>query len=191
MPLQFLIQSDPPSVAMFDDYTQWAFGPVVTGDDAMEKLAAFLNALGDDPRVLAPWQLEAAWTAWSATVEDSEPETPEADAGRPVTEAPSGLDGAIQGAQAAEDANATVGGGSPDLTLAGAAYVVPPGATEPIPNPTAHVEISPDISTAPPPAPVQVPVGARECWNCKATRVEPDGSGNPCGICVGKGWLPA
>lgn len=190
MPISFILSEEPPMVCMFDDRNDMAFGPVVKGPDAMETLAGFLNALGDDPRALPDYELAFTWAAYVAqgnvpAVTDLVPEP-----ATPVTpEPPAGYDDAP-----IDDAGAPVGNPpNPDAGPFEGLTVEPSGRLVPSPSEDGPESSNPDgASTATPDAipDSAIPVGRRRCWACEGHRVEKERPGEPCGICGGLGHLP-
>lgn len=62
-------QSDYPQAVLYCSTSDWAFGPVFSGNgehDAEERAAAFLRWLPDDPRRLTESELETAYATWRA-----------------------------------------------------------------------------------------------------------------------------
>lgn len=191
MTLQFLLSETPVAAVMFDDRNGTAFGPVVLGDDCMERLSAFLSDLNDDPRALRDWELSMAWAAWESGSEAPAAVAPADDVA--VTPAvsptvddtlPIDADRDDPGPFPAQPAPPpSPGPATPDPSpVPGAA----PATFDSVDDSGARVQ-----ATAPAPAPVQPPVGTRECWNCHGTRHEPNHPEQPCGICGAQGWLPA
>lgn len=55
--------------ALYDSGSMWAFGPVLTGDDAAHRLAAFVKWLPEDARTYSEQDLELAYGKWLAEVD--------------------------------------------------------------------------------------------------------------------------
>lgn len=191
MPLNFITSPDPPLACMFDDTNGIAFGPVVEGPDAMEYLGLFVQALGDDPRAMKDYELAFAWAAWQAgnerrTFADLAPTL--------ADEPPTGGAPAV-----ASEPTYNYRDGETSADDLPRAPDVPPGGTwaddgnvgDVTEDALAAIVPAQPQSESPTPPKVETPVGARECWNCEGHRVEPAKGNTPCGICSGKGWLPA
>lgn len=189
MATNIIADGDAQAACLYDDRTNRAFGPVTHGAYCVDLLAGFAIALEDDPRSFTEWELAFRYAAYI-----------ESEEGQRLAREGGGASGVEAGPETPTFAN-TPTGEHPTVT--------PPAPSDALPNergaapdivsdnagptlPRDGLVDDPDTVSGGTPTPVtppDMPVGARICWNCQGHRVEPNGSREPCGICVGKGWL--
>jgi hypothetical protein len=64
MGLRILYDPADDMAAMYDSVTDWAFGPVFYGPDAMDRIGAFIHWLADDARTYPSPELERLYSEW-------------------------------------------------------------------------------------------------------------------------------
>lgn len=190
MSVDILTDADNMRVCLFDDTNMLAFGPVISGPDCVEKMAAFVQGLADDPRSYPDFILYMQYVTFTADPE-SWP-TPDASKVGPTDEPPPPAPADTDWQPIDSDGGATAWRETPpDPTPPAETTTTPPPAeTGETPSPTSTVAT--ESATVPTTHPLKetMPVGGRECWVCTGSGIDPENPSGPCWQCGGRGWLP-